>query len=78
MEEAVRTPFGSEWDTYDIDVKSVIVDNLVAIARELLTVSFSRSIFAKKTSRSKITNTVMDLGMEISTSHRTVSLTVNH
>jgi hypothetical protein len=48
MEEAAGTLLSSKWDSSDVDVKSAIVDDLVIIAKKMLTVSFSRLVFVRQ------------------------------
>lgn len=45
MDEASGTPLRKTWESLDLRPKSNIVDELVAISKKLLSVSFTRQVF---------------------------------
>jgi hypothetical protein len=56
MEEALGTQLGEVWDTIDLQVKLKIVEDIVALERKLLSVSFTRLVvpFISQTVKSNV------------------------
>lgn len=56
MEEATGTQLGEIWDEMELHDKLKIVDDIVAIERKFLSLSFTRSVFPNQCTSASIVN----------------------